>query len=110
MGGPDLQVSAGPGIFRASIRRTEESTNEQQYPIGLAHGWHERTFHPSADVFADAILVAPPHDGVLLRATDEHHKATKPQVREGFEGARRSSGTKWHARPLQSVRGDRRTR
>lgn len=51
-----------------------------------------------------------PHDGVPLRATDEHHEAAKPQVRKGLERARRSSGTKWHGRPLQSVRGDWRTR
>ncbi|SMX69429.1 hypothetical protein BANT10_00491 [Brevibacterium antiquum] len=50
------------------------------------------------------------HNVVPLRATDDHREAAKPEARSGFEEARRSSGTKWHDRPLQSVRGDWRTR
>lgn len=51
-----------------------------------------------------------PFDAVPLRATSVADGGEKGLVRAGIRPSFKASGTKWHAGPLQSVRGDWRTR
>ncbi|BDZ65276.1 hypothetical protein GCM10025877_22140 [Agromyces mangrovi Wang et al. 2018] len=44
MRGPDSQESADSGLSCAFSRETEEDSNEQEWPFGVARGWHAPTF------------------------------------------------------------------
>ena len=48
IGSPNLQGTAGSGLFSCLRRETTEDTDGQQCPFAMARGWHERTFHLEA--------------------------------------------------------------
>ncbi|GAA5196735.1 hypothetical protein GCM10025773_05560 [Microbacterium jejuense] len=93
MRGPDAQDSADSGLSRAFSQETEEDRNEQDWPFGVARGWHAPTSLGRAGWLSSRNSDSPCHRARATACHIVYCAAGEIPDQKVFVGAR---DTEWH--------------